>query len=153
MPLYDALAAGCTGVEADIWLTDSGLLVGHTESSLTTSRSLNSLYIEPLASILAHQNPSTSFLGNRTSVNGVFDMSPKNPLTLLIDIKSDGAATFPEILKSVEPLRSRGWLTYFDGSVVVPGPVTVIGSGNTPFDLILSNHAPREIFFYAPLDY
>ena len=152
VPLYDALEAGCTGVEADVWLTDSGLLVGHSQSSLTPVRSLETLYIQPLVSILTHQNPSTNYTVNMTSANGVFDMSPETTLILLIDIKSDGAATFPEVLKSLEPIRSRGWLTYFDGSVIVPGPVTVVGSGNTPFDLILSNNAPREIFFDVPLD-
>lgn len=163
MPLYNALAAGCTGVEADVWLTDNDLLVGHSTGSLTSARSLTSLYIDPLISILTHQNPSptiqntnTSFpLTNSTTVStslhGVFETNPATSLTLLIDVKSNGAITLPVILQQLEPLRSRGYLTYFNGSTVIPGPITVVGSGNTPFNLLISNTTYRDVFFDAPL--
>ncbi|CAF9925445.1 Altered inheritance of mitochondria protein 6 [Imshaugia aleurites] len=164
VPLYDALAAGCTGVEADVWLTNNDLLVGHSTGSLTSARSLTSLYIDPLISILAHQNPPLTFQNtttstpqsnsttNSASLNGVFEINPATSLTLLIDVKSNGTSTFPVILQQLEPLRSRGYLTYFDGSAVIPGPITVVGSGNTPFDLLISNTTYRDIFFDAPLD-
>ena len=155
VPLYDALAAGCTGVEADVWLTDTDtdLLVGHSHGSLTAARSLRSLYIDPLVSILSHQNQATNVTRDITpsTINGVFDTSPNTSLVLLIDIKTDGAATFPKVLEQLEPLRSQGWLTYFNGSIV-PGPITVVGTGNTPFDLIIANSTYRDIFFDAPLD-
>lgn len=50
VPLFDALAAGCVGVEADVWLdkTSNNLLVGHRASSLSADRTLQSAYIEPL---------------------------------------------------------------------------------------------------------
>ncbi|KAL8791610.1 MAG: hypothetical protein Q9195_005815 [Heterodermia aff. obscurata] len=164
VPLYDALAAGCTGVEADVWLTGTGdLLVGHSQSSLAASRSLESLYIDPLVSILNRQNPSmsstpnvnTSAGGGETS-NGVFDMNPNATLTLLIDMKTDGAATLDKVSKALEPLRSRGWLTRYNGTAVVPAPITVVGTGNTPFDLLVSSvngtTTTSDIFFDAPLD-
>jgi hypothetical protein len=74
--LFDAIAAGATGVEADIWHrsingTDD-LLVGHKISALTSARSLQSLYLDPLSKILAHQNSNTEF-PNETVVRGVFD--------------------------------------------------------------------------------
>ena len=154
VPLYDALAAGCTGVEADVWLKSDDLFVGHNTGSLTPSRTLKSLYIDPLVNILSHQNPSTGFTKNtKPSSHGVFDTSPSTPLTLLIDIKTDGASTFPAVLKHLEPLRTRGWLTHFNGSAVIPGLVTVVGTGNTPFNLLTSNHTYRDIFFDAPLDH
>lgn len=152
VPLYDALAAGCTSVEADIWLTGSDLLVGHTLSSLQEIRSLKSLYIDPISSILAHQNPSTSFNNNATQRNGVFDTNTTVPLILLIDMKTDGLSTFPVLLDHLEPLRSGGWVTYFNGTNVVPGLITVVGSGNTPFDFLISNTTYRDVFFDAPLD-
>ena len=165
VPLYDALAAGCTGVEADVWLTETGdLLVGHSRSALTASRSLESLYIDPLVSILNHQNPSTgstpdvniSTAGGEIS-NGVFDVNPNATLTLLIDIKTDGATTLDKVSQALEPLRSRGWLTQYNGTAVVPAPITVVGTGNTPFDLLASSAnrtttATWDIFFDAPLD-
>lgn len=164
VPLYDALAAGCTGVEADVWLTDNDLLVGHSTGSLTSARTLTSLYIDPLISILTHQNPPITFQNTTTaipqsnsttgsaSVNGIFETDPATSLTLLIDVKSNGTTTLPVILDQLEPLRSRGYLTYFNGSTVIPGPITVVGSGNTPFDLLISNTTHRDIFFDAPLN-
>ena len=154
IPLYEALAAGCTGIEADVWLTDNDLRVGHTQSSLTSARTLDSLYLNPLVSILSHQNPSLTQLNstNATGWRGVFETSSSTSLTLLIDMKSDGADTLRIVLQQIEPLRSRGWLTYFNGSTVIPGPITIVGTGNTPFNLLNSNSTYRDVFFDAPLD-
>ena len=163
VPLYSALAAGCTSVEADVWLSDADLFVGHSENSLTRERTLTSLYIDPIVSILSIQNtPSQQVITNPISPsstspsnagpNGVFETSPKTPLILLIDIKTDGDSTFPTVLDQLEPLRSRGWLTHFNGTSVIPGPVTVVGTGNTPFDLLTSNSTYRDIFYDAPLE-
>ena len=158
VPLYDALAAGCVSVEADVWLSGDDLLVGHSQKSLTQERTLESLYVDPLTSILTQQNaPSQLTPMNVTSpstahLNGVFDVDPETPLILVIDMKTDGAATFPAVLKHLEPLRSRGWLTHFNGTSVVPGLITVVGTGNTPFDLLVANTTYRDIFFDAPLE-
>ena len=154
VPLYDALAVGCTSVEADIWLQSSELLVGHSSKSLTTSRTLKSLYLDPLVSILAHQNPGMLLASSNESslMNGVFSTSPNTSLTLLIDIKTDGPATLPVLLDQLEPLRSQGLLTYFNNSTIIPAPVTIVGTGNTPFDILVSNTTYRDIFFDAPLD-
>ena len=163
VPLYDALAAGCTSVEADVWLSGNNLFVGHSEKSLTKERTLESLYIDPLVSILtaqnipsqvttAHRRSSTRAIANTSPLNGIFDASPETPLTLLIDLKTDGPSTFPAVLEHLEPLRSRGWLTHFNGSAVVPGLITVVGTGNTPFDLLAANTTYRDIFYDAPLE-
>ena len=163
VPLYDAVAAGCTSVEADVWLSGDELFVGHTQKSLTKERTLESLYIDPLVSILTNQNSPSHVTTNRTSststspntnttqVNGVFDTDPSTPLILLIDLKTDGASTFPAVLSHLEPLRSRGYLTHFNGTAVVPGLITVVGTGNTPFDLLTANTTYRDIFYDAPL--
>src|SRR5262245_53599684 len=48
-PLLDALNQGFTSVEADIFLVDGKLLVGHDILELQPERTLESLYLEPLA--------------------------------------------------------------------------------------------------------
>ena len=153
VPLYDALAAGCMSVEADVWAntTSRELHVGHTQKSLTPERTLKTLYLDPLFSILSHQNQNNSLSSNASTPNGVFDTSPQTSLTLLIDIKTEGVETFPIIEEQLQLLRSRGWLTYTDGSKIHPGPITVVGTGNTPFTLLVSNSTYRDIFFDAPL--
>ncbi|KAI9845509.1 MAG: Altered inheritance of mitochondria protein 6 [Sclerophora amabilis] len=149
VPLFDALSAGCIGVEADVWLSDDELYVGHDTASLTKNRTLSSLYLSPLVEILKKQNPTTEFAN--TTRRGVFDTAPSQPVILLIDLKTSGRETWPHVVKQLEPLRQRNWLTFFNGTSVVPGPVTVVGTGNTPFDLLTSNTTYRDYFFDAPL--
>ena len=71
---------------------------------------------------------------------------------MLVDIKTDGYETLPAVQEHLEALRQRGYLTYFDGQTVVKGQVQVVMTGNTPFDLLISNATYRDVFFDAPLD-
>ncbi|KAJ5945564.1 RRNA biogenesis protein RRP5 [Penicillium verhagenii] len=153
VPLYSALQAGCIGIEADVWLFDNELYVGHTSTSLTSRRTLRSMYIDPLVRILENQNPSTPFQRFVSKPpHGVFDTDPEQTLILLVDFKTDGVATWPAVAEQLAPLRDRGYLTHFNGREVVPGPITVVGTGNTPFNLAIANSTYRDIFFDAPLD-
>ncbi|KAJ6036648.1 RRNA biogenesis protein RRP5 [Penicillium herquei] len=153
VPLYSALQAGCIGVEADVWFFDNELYVGHTSASLTSRRTLRSLYIEPLLRILEQQNPITRFQPSTSNPpHGVFDTNPDQTLVLLIDFKTDGESTWSAVEDELAPFRERGYLTYFDGENLVPGPITVVGTGNTPFNLVTANSTYRDIFFDAPLD-
>ncbi|KAL8725435.1 MAG: hypothetical protein Q9166_007367 [cf. Caloplaca sp. 2 TL-2023] len=151
VPLYDALEAGCTSVEADVWLKDGDLLVGHTESSLQPGRSLRSLYLDPLLSVLRKENSEEGPTPFPFNVSGIFEMNPNISVTLLLDLKSDGNTTLQTISQQLEPLQAKGWLTRFDGSRIIPGPITVVGTGNTPFDAIQANRT-RNVFFDAPLE-
>ena len=153
MPLYSAIEAGCIGVEADVWLHNEELYVGHDIASLTRNRTLKSLYIDPLVKILEGQNPSSPFLDDNVTKNGVFDTDPAQTLVLLIDFKTEGHKTWPYVSAALEPLRERGYLTYRNRSANADGPITVVGTGNTPFDLVTSDgtNAHRDIFFDAPL--
>ncbi|KAI0851571.1 PLC-like phosphodiesterase [Daldinia vernicosa] len=151
VPLFSALHAGCIGVEADVWLLDDDpeLYVGHDEAALTPNRTFTSLYINPLVDLLNRTNPQTQFY-NETR-RGVFDYDPEQTVILLVDLKTDGAKTWPHVLAQLEPLRSRGWLTSFDNGVVHQRQVTVVGTGNTPLDLLAKNATYRDAFFDAPL--
>lgn len=152
IPLFTAVYAGCTGVESDVWLRDDDLLVGHDTASLQRNRTFQSLYVNPLVEILTHQNPSTPYYDGQT--NGVFDTDPAQPLVLLVDIKTDGAATWPWVMKQLAPLRERDWLSYYEDDQFHQRPITVVGTGNAPFEQILGNASSsrREAFFDAPLD-
>ena len=142
-------------VEADIWLIDEELYVGHDRASLTNDRTLASLYINPLLDILSYQNPTTSFYpdGN-ASLRGVFDTTTQQSLVLIIDFKTPGAELWPYVLSALKPFRERHYLTHHDGTRIIDGPITVVGSGNTPFELISSNstNPHLDVFFDAPLD-
>lgn len=149
VPFYSALSAGAISVEADVWLVDGTLYVGHEQSALTSNRTLDSLYIQPILSVLHAQNPNTTFAPFKTR-NGVFDTSNGQTLYLWIDVKTDGVSTFAQVVKALQPLRDAGFLTTFDGTLLNPGPVTVIGTGNTPLNSVLGV-APRDYFWDAPI--
>ncbi|KAJ2994545.1 hypothetical protein NUW58_g1529 [Xylaria curta] len=152
VPLLSALHAGCTGVEADVWLfdNDSELYVGHDKAALTPHRTFQSLYVNPLVEILAKNNPRTSFYNGTR--RGVFDTDPDQTLVLLVDLKTDGAKTFAQVEAQLEPLRARNWLTYVKDGVVHERQITVVGTGLTPFATLVQNSTYRDIFFDAPLD-
>lgn len=150
VPLFSALYNGCISIETDVWAFNDELYVGHNTASLTANRTFQSLYINPLVEILARQNPNTSFY-NRSS-NGVFDTDAEQTLTLLVDVKTDGEKTWPLVLRQLEPLRQRDWLSYMENDVVHHGPVTVVGTGETPFNILTLNQTYRNAFFDAPLN-
>lgn len=151
VPLFSAIYAGCTGVEADVWLRKQDLLVGHDTAALQPNRTFLNLYVNPLVKILERQNPSTEYYNEKR--RGVFDTDPDQTLTLLVDLKTNGAETWPWVLKQLEPLRERGWLSYVQDGEIHQGPITVVGTGNTPFDQIIANSTYRDAFFDAPLDH
>jgi hypothetical protein len=152
IPFYSALSVGGVSVEADVWLYKGVLHVGHEESALTNERTFNALYVQPILSVLQRENPNSSFLTEGPTKNGVYDTDSGQTLYLYVDVKTDGEATFPYVIKELEPLRSAGYLTTWNGTGITPGPVTVIGTGNTPLDQI-QGVDNRDYFYDAPLPY
>ncbi|KAM3422805.1 Altered inheritance of mitochondria protein 6 [Cercospora zeina] len=150
VPLYDALHWGCTGVEADVWLFDEELYVGHNTAALTENRTFRNLYVNPIVELLDAMNPQSAF-GNTTG-HGVFDADPEQSLTLLVDFKTEGRETYPHVRSQLSALREKDYLSYHDGERFHKRAVTVVGTGNTPFDMVVGETDRREIFFDAPLD-
>ncbi|KAL1634143.1 Altered inheritance of mitochondria protein 6 [Neofusicoccum ribis] len=164
VPLFDALSYGCTSVEADIWLPlqsedriqdnilikNIELRVGHTRDSLDPDRTLDSLYLAPLFRMLYEQ---TSPDDEPTA--GVFGSSPSTTLVLLIDFKpsEDPAAVWRALQIHLMTFRSQKWLTYWDReeSVRVTGPLTVVATGDVPFEEIAAS-PHGDVFYDAPLD-
>ncbi|KAL1749190.1 hypothetical protein HDZ31DRAFT_79046 [Schizophyllum fasciatum] len=149
VPLFQALSHGCASVEADVWLVDGQLRVGHTEDDLTGG-TLASMYVDPLVSLLDDYNAKA------TQKRGLFDVAPDLTLFLFIDIKSDRPSTFSAIHAALEALRSRNYLSTWNSSLSATdppsyGPITVVGTGNTPFESVKALEQ-RDIFFDAPLD-
>ncbi|KAH7067634.1 PLC-like phosphodiesterase [Paraphoma chrysanthemicola] len=151
VPLYDALRWGCTGVEADVWLFEEELFVGHSTNALTKNRTFRSMYVDPLVKMLDHKNELGEFASTSSVKNGVFDTAPEQTLVLLVDFKNDGRDIFPYVSQHLTALREKGYLSYFNGETTVEGAITVVATGNAPFDLITANTTYRDIFFDAPL--
>ena len=120
-PLFDALHYGFTSVEADVFLVDGKLLVSHTWPIFKT-RTLEQLYLSPLDSIIK---------ANQGNVYAGYD----GTFYLMIDIKSDGQATYT-VLK--ELLAHHPALLHSRNSTV---PVIIFLSGNRPKDAVLKDPA------------
>ncbi|KAK1983305.1 hypothetical protein LZ30DRAFT_653946 [Colletotrichum cereale] len=172
-PLFSALVAGCTGVEADIWLSDDGtdLLVGHDRAALSSGNTLKSMYLDPLMKILNTENPDSSWANHTpyNQPNGVFKTNPNATLVLLIDVKSEPGETWPLLIRQLEPLRQKQFLTRYEHIQVSPGfetkqgrwpaAVTVVGTGNldsvtftrTGLETYPNFNAYHDTFMDAPL--
>ncbi|KAF5620276.1 hypothetical protein F52700_11598 [Fusarium sp. NRRL 52700] len=138
-PLFSALAVGCASVEADVWLSPDGedVLVGHDKYSLSPSRTLRSLYIDPLLQILDTMNRPASYetFNSSAQASGVFVTEPNTTLILFIDVKDDPIKTWPLVLQQLGPLRDSRYLSRHDKTMGInqtfwPGPITIVGTGN-----------------------
>ncbi len=130
-PLFDALDHGFNSVEADIFLADGKLLVGHTQADLRPDRTLAKLYLDPLRQRV---------LANRGKV---YPNGP--PFYLLIDVKTEAKSTYTalhDVLASYADL-----FTTVDHGEVEPKAITVVISGNIARDAITAQ-AKR----YAAID-
>lgn len=115
-PLWDALDQGFGSVEADIHLVNGKLLVAHDLQDVRPDRTLERLYLDPLA--------------GRVRANGGRVYSLPTPFTLMIDIKSEPEATYRVLQRLLH--RYRWMLTRFTDQDTRRGAVTVILSGERP---------------------
>ncbi|KAF2789783.1 hypothetical protein K505DRAFT_328004 [Melanomma pulvis-pyrius CBS 109.77] len=149
VPFYSGLSYGAISTEADVWLINGTLFVGHELSALTPERTLESLYIAPILDTLHRQNPTTAF-SPKPTFNGVFDTDASQTLYFFIDVKTSGPETWAAVLSAIAPLREQLYLSSYDGSKFTSRPVTIIGTGNTPLSVV-EYMIPRYAFYDAPL--
>lgn len=125
-PLLDALDHGICSVEADVYLVDGQILLGHDLKDVKPERTLQVLYLDSLR--------------ERANANGgrVFPGGPS--ITLLVDIKSDGPATYEKLRQVFEGYKDI--LTSFTNDSTTEGAVTVVISGACPTEMVLAD-SPR----------
>lgn len=135
-PLDTALEMGFSSIEADIWLQpDGALLVGHTAQDVVPGRSLQSLYLDPLRARIA-ANGGRVYAGD------------DRPVILLIDLKSEGAATYAAL--SAVLATYQDVMTWWEGEVVHPGAVLPVITGNMD-RVMIAREDPRRAAIDANL--
>jgi alkaline phosphatase len=112
LPFYDAYARHFGSIEADLWAENGKLFVSHTQAQIKQNRTFTSLYLDPLVS--------------RLKANDGYAYKNREPLQLLIDLKSSYTKVLPLLLKDLKPYRS-----YFDRSQN-PHAVRIVISGAMP---------------------
>ena len=126
-PLFDALDHGFCSVEADIYLVDGELLVAHDRKDLKPERTLQKLYLDPLL--------------ERVKANGgQVHREKKTDFILLIDIKSEGEATYSALSKVLANYEEM--LTTNRDGKHTKRAVTAVISGNRAKDVIAADN-PR----------
>lgn len=128
--LYSALSAGCISVEADIWIHDTKLVVGHTDPGSNGQTFVN-LYVNPLKKLIDERKE-------------IFPAKPDQPLSLLVDFKNSGAnadKAWDQLVADLKPLRDAGYLSHYDGAFK-QGLITIVASGNAIKDLSSSSPSP-----------
>jgi hypothetical protein len=131
-PLLDALDHRFGSVEADIHLVGDQLLVAHDPEDLDPARTLESLYLDPLAArVRAH--------------HGRVHRGHRGSLQLLIDLKTEGASTYLELDRRLR--RYKHLFTTYAHGRVFPGPVTAVVSGHRAARAPMEAQTVRHAFY------
>ena len=118
-PLFDAENNGYTHIEADVFLHDNRLVIAHINPYFKRNRTLENLYLLPLFEQVQANNGSV-YEGHR------------EPVTLMIDIKTNAKKTYEALQNVLE--KYRPMLSSYDDGVVTTRAVTIILSGHKPYD-------------------
>ncbi|MFI6335192.1 phosphatidylinositol-specific phospholipase C/glycerophosphodiester phosphodiesterase family protein [Streptomyces sp. NPDC050535] len=131
-PLFDALDHRFGSVEVDIYLVGDQLLVAHDPVDLDPSRTIESLYLDPLAARV-RANHGSVYRGYHT------------PLQLLIDIKTEGSSTYLELDRHLR--RYKNLFTTYAHGRVRPGAVTAVISGDRAARIPMEAQSVRRAFY------
>lgn len=124
-PLYDALNNGYMHIEADIYLRNNKLIVAHVLPFFKKKKTLEQLYLKPLLETINGTNKEIS--------------CPVYSIMLMIDIKSDADKTYVKLCQLLS--KYKHILTSYENGVVTNRQVTVVITGNKPYELLKTQSA------------
>lgn len=154
--MQSAIDSGCSSIEMTLFPAGNELLIAPNSDMLSRAINLRGLYIDPLLSFIRERNAEVGILSSAPNANGdetvgVFEKDPTKSLVLLIDFDADPERVWSQLLPHLDPLREAGFLTQFNGSAVVQGPLTIVATGKVPFHRVLERSTMRDVFYDAPL--
>jgi len=127
IPMLRAYYAGMESIEADLFLRDDTLYVAHEAKDIKAGRTLENLYIKPLANLFK-QNKQHPFAD-----------SSKN-LQLVLDLKEDFQIMMPKLVNLLAPYR------YLVDPKQNKYAIQIVISGNMPSPALFKNY-PDYISF------
>ena len=122
-PFYEAWENGFGSIEADIFLFDNKLLVAHTKKELNNNRTLQSLYLEPLKTVI-EKNKGFPYVDRNKE------------LQLLIDVKTDSIKTLDKLIEILKNYPS----------IIKCNKIKIAISGNRPSPEKFTSY-PSYIYF------
>ena len=109
-PFWEAYSQHCRSIEADVFLHEGQLLVGHELEDLKTENSFLRMYVDPIVRTF-HANGNRMWAGS------------DDRLMLLVELKSATEPTLAEVVRQLEQ---------FPDVFCAPGAVQVAITGNVP---------------------
>lgn len=137
-----------------VYPSGNELLVGPHPDVLSNDFDFHGHYLRPLLNILQENNtPAQRLRAGVTGdqINGVFADDPTRSLVLLIRLQTHFDKSWSLLVPQLQALREAGFLTHYNGSKIVQGPVTIVAGGDAPFHRILEGSTMRDIFYDVPL--
>jgi hypothetical protein len=131
-PLYDALENGYTHIEVDIFKVADEFVVAHLLPFFRQGKTLENMYLQPLYDRIK-KNKGYVYPGYT------------QPITLMVDIKLNGEATYKSLKRLLK--RYRSILTSYENGVLRERQITIVLSGSKPFQQL-----PQETVRYAFID-
>lgn len=130
-PLIDAIKYKFRSIEVDVFFIGDSLFLAHDFNQIKEGITLRKLYLDPLKEIILKNNGSVYGKGTE--------------LILLVDIKGDGLETYKVLHQILESYK--GMFTSYNKNIKISGAITVIVSGNRPFE-----YMQKQIVRYAGYD-
>lgn len=124
-PLFSAVELGFGSIEIDVCLDKNNQIkVAHNPIMLASKKNIEEMYLDPIASMIQSNDPR-------------FTYTTEYPLTLVIDIKTNGDSTYKYLKHVLEKYPSMITRYQYGKGVVYPAPVRIILSGSRPVAPIL----------------
>jgi glycerophosphoryl diester phosphodiesterase len=120
-PLFEAINNGYTYIEVDVYIHKNRLVVTHVLPAIHHHRTLEGLYLQPLADYVQKNN-------------GEVYPGYTAPVTLMIDIKSDPDKTYQLLKPLLEKYRTL--LCGYQNGLVQTGAVRIVLSGHKPYTML-----------------
>lgn len=128
IPFWEAYYANFGSIEADVFLVKDKLWVAHTEKELSSDRTLENLYLDPISKQIKLNK-------------GNIYQDPKKKLQLLIDIKQDYKTSLNALIKT---LKKYAEITGNNG-------IKIVITGGRPQPSDFKNY-PNYLYFDGDLD-
>ena len=130
-PLTAAYSKQVGFIEADVFLVGDNLLVAHTRVEIQKRKTLEALYLAPLAKLA-------------TANDGFIYSNQEKTLTLMIDLKTDGEKTLPVLVEMLKKFPSL--ITCKNFRVAVSGNMPPPSTWNTYPDFIHFDGRPTILY-------
>lgn len=124
-PLFSAIELGFGSIEIDVCLDKNNQIkVAHNPVMLGAKKSIEEMYLDPIASMVQSRDSR-------------FPYSSEYPLTIVIDIKTNGDSTYKYLRLILEKYPNLITRYQYAREVVYPAPLRIILSGSRPVNPIL----------------